>query len=260
MNLKRSLKRAVLAVFLGSSLALTAVAPARAQAPTPGEAAAAAADWLEGLVGQLPLPGQVGSALSRLLGAIRTMAERLNGVGNRTIQQLRQAQDELAGAWAEFRAAVQTAGLDAGGAASETISVVDASLQRLFGLIIVETSGQVAFADGSPAPNTLVVQFVAYDEGWVTGQPGVSLPIPTGYAVTDANGDYTIQHWGGLTAAFRSATGLAQNQGLLPTYVFWPVELLPASPPHRLINYSSDGQASTVAGDQPLAFWQVLGF
>ena len=125
--------------------------------------------------------------------------------------------------------------------------------------LMVQTSGRVTYADGSPAQAVIVVQLQAFEEGLVTGDPS-ALPVPVGVGVTDATGNYTIHYPGGLIWASRNLMGLAQSTGqALGPMIVQPLQLLPATPPLKLLTYSATGTPSATDGDEPLAVWEYVG-
>ena len=253
---QRNLTRALILVACLAVAGPGMLPPAGAQTPASvTEPVRDAIGWLSERLQQagidVPERFDLASALQLVLQVLGVTMDRLDNLREARIEDLRQAQADLFGAWDNLKEQLNASAGSAGG-------VVEAAFKRLIGLILVETRGKVTFADGNPAPNVLVVQFSGYEEGLATGQPGVSAPVPIGYAVTDAAGNYRLLHAGGLLAAARFATGTA-GAGAMGPYVVHPVELLPAQPPYRLITYDAQGQPSVSAGQQPLAVWQVLG-
>jgi len=245
------------ALPLAAALAICVAAPpAGRAAPAPagqtaGQSIDDAVQWLRDRVQDAgpALADGVRQVLDEFLAQMQEVGRRLGDMPRQTQQDLEESQRVLAARWGELVAALETT------AANSDYNTVAIQIVRLIENLMVTTRGHVTQADGTPARGVVVVRFL-------TGTRGLNSPdaVPTGYAVTDANGDYAILSPDGLLMAARYAAGTAQADGTaVPPSVVIPLELLPTTPPYREVSYDARGNATVTAGDRPMSAWELLG-
>ncbi|NOY46360.1 MAG: hypothetical protein GXP50_13060 [Deltaproteobacteria bacterium] len=235
----------------GPRPALAATGDARAGARTVATSTRDAVQWMRERLEDVgaALDGNVRRALADLLAALETVQQHLESLSERTQQELEDAQQVLATRWDELSTALGNAAENSG------YTTTGIAIARLAENLMVATRGHVTNADGTPARGVTVVRFA-------TETPVLVGPdtVPTGYAVTDQNGDYTILTPDGLIMAARYALGTAEPLGAAaPPALVIPLELLPATPPYREITYDVQGNATVTAGERPLSVWELMG-
>jgi len=253
----RRLPSAILALLI--SLAL--LTPAHAAPPAPSDVApaarqvvgqaqddvGAAIQWMQDRLQELgvAMGDQLTRDLTDLLTQLETIQQAVADLPHQTTDGLEALDAALKGRWAQVERDMQADATAVG------LPVVAEQMTRLVEEMMVATRGHVTHADGSPAAGVVVVRFLddSLGEKWLSG-----------FAITDANGDYTLLSPDGLITAFRYATGLAQGQGVapLPAAQVVPLELLPATPPYQQVAYDPSGSATVTPGDQPLSAWDIL--